>query len=83
MQQTALVGGSASRAAAGGGNRLPRPDGCPDEAKARSDLGAQYHQASRYAEAEAQLRRSLELDPTSSVALNNLAVTLAVAPPPP
>ena len=49
---------------------------CPDEAKVRSDLGAQYHQSDALVEAEVQLRRAVELEPTNGVALNNLAVTL-------
>ena len=49
---------------------------CPDEAKVRSDLGAQYHQSDRWEEAVVELRRAVELEPTNGVALNNLAVTL-------
>jgi tetratricopeptide (TPR) repeat protein len=49
---------------------------CPDEAKVRSDLGAQYHQSDRWEEAVVQLERAVELEPTNGVALNNLAVTL-------
>jgi len=49
---------------------------CPDEAKVRSDLGAQYHQSDQLVKAEVQLRRAVELEPTNGVALNNLAVTL-------
>ena len=49
---------------------------CPDEAKVRSDLGAQYHQSDRWEEAVVELKRAVELEPTNGVALNNLAVTL-------
>jgi len=48
---------------------------CPDEAKAKSDLGAVYQQAGRFAAAEAALRASVALNPNNSIALNNLAVT--------
>ena len=34
---------------------------CPDEAKVRSDLGAQYHQSDRWEEAVVELRRAVEL----------------------
>ena len=46
------------------------------EGRLRSDLGATLQQLGDFEGAEVELRRSLELNPNSTVTLNNLAVTL-------